>query len=97
MRRRNVTGVAVEPKGGDRGSVSPGLEKNSGLYRERDDSATITRLAKDSTTTRKNKTRLRKNRPSRPPTVVRETRPQRRQFCGAYFIGGTTLCDEVQR
>ena len=36
MRRRNVTGVILDPKGGDAGSVSPGVEKASGLYRERE-------------------------------------------------------------
>ena len=34
MRRRNVTGVISDPKGGDARSVSPVWEKPSGLYRE---------------------------------------------------------------
>ena len=34
MRRRNVTGVILYPKSGDAGSVSPSVDKASGLYRE---------------------------------------------------------------
>ena len=35
-RRRNDTTVMLEPKGGDAKSMSPGLEKASELYRERE-------------------------------------------------------------
>ena len=75
MRRRNVTGVILDPKGGDAGSVSPGVEKSfRTVQRERDESTTSTSLAIDPTTARKNRKRLGKNRPSRPPIVARQTR-----------------------
>ena len=34
MRRRNVTGEILDPRGGHAVSVSPGVGKASGLYRE---------------------------------------------------------------
>ena len=61
------------------------------VQRERDDSAIITRLATDSITARGSRKRLGKNRPSRPPIVVRETRQQLRRFCSVYFTGVTNL------
>ena len=49
MRRRNVR-VILDPKGGDAGSVSPGVGKSlRTVQRERDDLTTITRLAIDTT------------------------------------------------
>ena len=42
MRRRNVTGVILDPKGGDAGSASPGVEKSlRTVQRERDDLTTV--------------------------------------------------------
>ena len=62
MRRRNVTGVILDPKGGDAGSASPGVEKSlRTVQRERDDLTTSTRLAIDPTTARKSRKELRKN------------------------------------
>ena len=96
MRRRNVTGVILDPKSGDVGSVFPGVGKSlRTVQRERDYLTTSTRLAIDLTTARKSRKRLGKNWPSRPPIVARRTRQQRRQFCNVYFTGETTLCDEV--
>ena len=45
--------VILDHKDGDAGSVSLGVEKASGLYRERDDLTTSNRLAIDPTTARK--------------------------------------------
>ena len=63
MRRRNVTRrVILEPKGGDAGSVAPGVGKGlRTVQRERDDLTTNTRLAIDPTIARKNRKRLGKN------------------------------------
>ena len=62
MRRRNVTVEMFDPKGGDAGSVSPGVEKSlRTVQRERDDLTTSTRLAIDPTTARKSRKRLGKN------------------------------------
>ena len=98
MRRRNVTRVILDPKGGEAGSVSPGVGKSlRTVQRERDDLTTSTRLAIDPTTAQKSRKRLGKNGPSRPPIVARQTRQQRRQFCNVYFTRVTTLCDEVPR
>ena len=98
MRRRNGTGEILDPKGGDAGSVSPGVDKSLRTApRERDDLTTSTRLAIDSTSARKSRKRLGKNWPSRPPIVARQTCQQRRQFCCVHFTGVTTLCDEVPR
>ena len=67
MRRRNVTGGILDPKGGDAGSVSPGVGKSlRNVQRERDDSTTSTRLAIDSTTARKSNHLA---RPSLPPDM----------------------------
>ena len=42
MLRRNVTGVSLDPKIGDAGSVSPGVEKSlRTVQRERDDLTTL--------------------------------------------------------
>ena len=63
MRRRNVIGVILDPKGGDAGSVPPGLEKSlRTVQRERDDLTRSARLAIDPTTARKSRKRLGKNR-----------------------------------
>ena len=62
MRRRNVTGLILDPKGGDAGSVSPGVRKSlRTVQRERDDLTTSTRLAIDPTTARTSRKRLGKN------------------------------------
>ena len=62
MRRRNVTGVILDPKGGDAGSVSRGVGKSlRTVQRERDDVTTSTRLAIDPTTARKSRKRFGKN------------------------------------
>ena len=62
MRRRNVTGVSLDPKSGDAGSVSPGVEKSlRTVQRERDDLTTSTRLAIDPTAARKSRKRLEEN------------------------------------
>ena len=62
MRRRNVTGVILDPKGVDAGSVSPGVGKKLlTVQSERDDLTTSTRLAIDPTTARKSRKRLGKN------------------------------------
>ena len=54
MRRRDVTGVTLDPKSGDTGSVSPGVGKSlRTVQRERDDLMTSTHLAIDPTTARK--------------------------------------------
>ena len=54
MRRRNVTGVILDPKSGDAGSVSTGVGKRlRTVQRERDDLTTSNRLAIDPTTARK--------------------------------------------
>ena len=59
MRRRNVTGVILDPKGGDAGSVCLGLGKSLQTVQvERDDLATSTRLAIDPTTARRSRKRL---------------------------------------
>ena len=98
MRRRNFTGIILDPKGGDAGSVSPGVEKSlRAVQRERDDLTTTTRLAIDPTTARKSRKGLGNNWPSRPPIAARQTRQQRRQFCSVYITGVTILRDEVPR
>ena len=62
MRRRNVTGVMLDSKGGDAGRVSPGEGKSlRTLQGERDDLTTSTRLAIDPTTAWKSRKRLGKN------------------------------------
>ena len=62
MRRRNVTGVILDVKGGDAGRVSPGVGKSlRTAQREREDLTTSTRLAIDPTTARKSRKRLGKN------------------------------------
>ena len=62
MRRRNVTGVILNTKGGDARIVSPGVRKSlRTVQRERDDLTTSTRLAMDPTTARKSRKRLGKN------------------------------------
>ena len=62
MRRRNVTGVILDPNDGDAGSVSPGAGKSlRAVQRERDDLTTSICLAIDPTTARKNRKRLWKN------------------------------------
>ena len=62
MRRRNVTGVILDPNDGDAGSVSLGVGKSLRIVqRERDDLTTSTRLAIDPTTARKSRQRLWKN------------------------------------
>ena len=62
MRRRTVTGVILDPKSGDAGSVSPGVgESLRTAQRERDDLTTSTRLAIDPTTARKSRKRSGKN------------------------------------
>ena len=92
MRRRNVTGVIVGPKGGDAGNVSPGVGKSlRTVQRERDGLKTSARLAIDPTTSRKSRKRSGKNWPSRPPIVARQTRQQRRHFCNVYHTGVTTV------
>ena len=59
MRRRKVTGVILDPKDGDAGSVSLGMGKSlPTVQRERDESMTSTRLAIDPTTARKSRKRL---------------------------------------
>ena len=59
MRRRNVTRVIVDPKRGDAGSVSPGVEKSlRNVQRERDYLTTSIRLAIDPTTVRTSRKRL---------------------------------------
>ena len=67
MRRRNVTGVIVDPISGNAGSASPGVGKSlRAVQRERDDLTTSTRLAIDPTTARKRWKRLGKNRAYQP-------------------------------
>ena len=63
MRRRNVTRVILDPKGGEAGSVSPGVGKSlRTVQSERDDLTESTRLAIDPTTTaRQSSKRLGKN------------------------------------
>ena len=62
MRRRSVTGVILDPKGGDAGSVSPGVgESLRTVQRDRDDLTTSTHLAIDPTTARKSRKRSGKN------------------------------------
>ena len=62
MRRRNVTGVILDPNIGDAENVSPGVGKSlRTVQRERDDLTTSTRLAIDPTTARKSRKRLGKN------------------------------------
>ena len=62
MRRRNFTGIILDPKGGDAGSVSRGVEKSlRAVQRERDDLTTTTRLAIDPTTARKSRKGLGNN------------------------------------
>ena len=62
MRRRNVTGVILDPKDRDAGSVSPGVEESlPTVQRERDNLPASTRLAIDPTTARKSRKRLGKN------------------------------------
>ena len=62
MRRRNVTGVILDPKGGDAGSVSPGVARSlRTVQRERDYLTTSTRLAIDATAARKSRERLGEN------------------------------------
>ena len=47
LRRRNVTGVILDPKGGDAGSVSPGVGKSlRTVQRERDDLTTARKIRK---------------------------------------------------
>ena len=59
MRRRNFTGIILDPKGGDAGSVSPGVEKSlRTVLKERGDLTTSTRLAIDPTTAQKSRKRL---------------------------------------
>ena len=56
------TSVILDPKGGDAGSVSPGVEKSlRTVQRGRDYLTTSTRLAIDLTTARKSRKRLGKN------------------------------------
>ena len=62
MRRRRVTEVFLDHKGGDAKSVSPGVGKSlRTVQKERYDLTTSTRLAIDPTTARKSRKRLRKN------------------------------------
>ena len=62
MRRRHVAGEILDPKRGDAGNVSPGVEKSlRTVQRERDDLTTSTRLAIDPTTARKSRKGLGKN------------------------------------
>ena len=62
MRRRNITGVVLDPKGGDAGSRSPGVGKSlRTVQRERNYLTTSTRLAIDPTTARKSRKRFGKN------------------------------------
>ena len=62
MRRRNVTGVILDPKGGDARSVYPGVEKSlRTVQRERDDLTTSTCLAIDPTTARESRKTFGKN------------------------------------
>ena len=82
-------------KGGAQ-EVCPLVWKNlRTIQRERDHSATITRLSTDPTTAQSRRNKTGENRPSRPPIVVRETHQQRRHFGSAYRAGGTTFCDEM--
>ena len=73
MRRRNVTGVILDPKAGTQ-EVRPRVwKKASRLYRERDDLTTSTRLAIDPTTARKSRKRLggKTDHPARPSLRAR--------------------------
>ena len=48
MRRRSVTGIILDPKGGDEGSVSPGVEKSlRTVHRERDDDDDVKHSSRD--------------------------------------------------
>ena len=70
--------------------VAPGWEKASGFYgeRERDDNSTEKRM----------RLQISYSRPSRSPSVERETRQRHQFFLQCAFLAGQTfLCDEVPR
>ena len=72
MRRRNVTGVILDPKIGDAGSVPPGVGKIlRTVQRSRDDSTTSTRLAIDPTTAWKVRVYGKSDHPVRPSLRAR--------------------------
>ena len=98
MRRRNFTGIVLDPKGGDAGSVSRGVEKSlRAVQRERDDLTTTTRLAIDPTTARKSRKRLGGKLTIPPAHRCAPDTPTTTSVLYVYFTGVTTLCDEVPR